>query len=98
MVNPFAWRPCHFWPLCWQHRFVRVDSRWYCFKHGRPMLEGMELVRVYANRFYIEPHVSVMNRRAEDYQNGKVYRCVYCGKRFVHDDKHTAYGYCVECS
>lgn len=55
MVNPFAWRPCHYWPFCWHHRFVRIWGRWYCPKHGLPTLEGMALSEVYANRIYLKP-------------------------------------------
>lgn len=91
MVNPFAWKPCHYWPFCWHHRFVRMNGRWYCPKHSG-------LLRAVLPVVFVEPHLSVMNRRAEDYENGKLYRCVYCRKWFVHNDKHCAYGYCQECS
>ena len=49
-------------------------------------------------RVYVELALVPVDMAARDYPDGKVLNCVSCGKRFVHNNKHCALGYCQECS
>lgn len=91
------WKKCHhFW--CWRYRLYQIEGRWYCLKHGRPLIEAMERRRVYGGRIYVEPHLSVVDLETRQYPDGTVLRCVYCRKTFVQNNQHCALGYCQECS
>lgn len=42
------WKKCHlFW--CWRHRLYQIEGRWYCLKHGAPLIEAMERPRIYVH-------------------------------------------------
>lgn len=49
------WKKCSlFW--CWRWRVYQIEGRWYCLKHGRPIIEAMEYQRVYGGRIYARPY------------------------------------------
>lgn len=81
------------WPLWW---FALVTNTLYLFWYF--VLRRWDETEYATVTFEVVlPHVAPLDM-SEVYEDGKMYHCRYCGKRFVHDSRHSALGFCIECS